>query len=279
MLKRRFATIDIGQVHYRTAGEEHRGNGRRPLILMHASPFPGRALSPLTEAMGTTRRAIAPDNLGQGDSCAPQHPSPTIEYFGDKLVAFLDALGIAEADLYGTHTGGHTVMDVALRYPKRVHKLILDGIGILRPELTRSYVAHLREAPPFDFTGAQMMWSFQTARDMLTFFPYYERDTAHRRVRDLPPALDIHARALELLRRRDTFHLAYIAAFQANPGGRKYSALKVPTLYTAAAMDAIEGGFEETAAMIPGVEVYRYPQTSAVDYAAGAIKFAAWLDS
>jgi hypothetical protein len=54
MLKRRFATIDFGQVHYRTAGEEFRGR-KRPLILMHASPFPGRALNPLTEAMGRTR--------------------------------------------------------------------------------------------------------------------------------------------------------------------------------------------------------------------------------
>jgi pimeloyl-ACP methyl ester carboxylesterase len=195
------------------------------------------------------------------------------------LVALLDGLQIEQADLYGTHTGGHTVMDVALRYPKRVHRLILDGIGIMAEPFVRAYVAHLKEPPPFDYSGSQMMWAFQTARDMATFFPYFVRDGAHRRVRDMMPAAELHSRALDLLRTCASYHKAYIAAFEANPGGRKYPLLEVPTLYTAAAMDAIEGGFEETARLIPGVEVYRYPQGPVVDYAAGAPKFATWLDA
>ncbi|MBM3504764.1 MAG: hypothetical protein FJX65_12920 [Alphaproteobacteria bacterium] len=280
MVKRRFASIDIGQVHYWTAGEEHRGSAKPPLVLLHASPFSGRSLNALTEPMGQSRWAIAPDHLGQGDSCAPTLAEPPVEYFSDKMIAFFDALGIAAADLYGTHTGAHVAIDIAIRHPKRVRRLILDGVGLPNETLKNEYVAHLRERPPFDYTGAQMMWAFQTAQDLYLFFPYYDRDTVHRRKRDMGSPSDLHRRALELLRNLRTYHQAYIAAFEANPGGRKYPLIPQPVLYTVAAMDGSAAAFDQVAKMIANCTARRYPEGAiAGDYGAAAPMFRDWLDS
>ena len=39
MIKRRFATIDIGQIHYWTAGEDKREGAHPPLVLCMPHPF------------------------------------------------------------------------------------------------------------------------------------------------------------------------------------------------------------------------------------------------
>jgi len=72
LIKRRFATIDLGQIHYWTAGEGKRDGGRQPIVLLHASPYSARTLNVLTEAMGRSRWAIgiAGDRSPRAEECA-----------------------------------------------------------------------------------------------------------------------------------------------------------------------------------------------------------------
>ena len=100
-IRRRFADIDIGQMHYYTAGEGQ--SERPPVCLMGPSPWSAKWLAPLVADLGETRWAIAPDTLGQGDSCPPPEgaeiPVPT--------VLTLAAADTAETDM----------ADVAARIP------------------------------------------------------------------------------------------------------------------------------------------------------------------
>lgn len=279
-IKRRFARIDLGQVHYYTAGEALAGNGKRPAVLMHASPFAARTLNPLTDALGQGRWTLAPDNLGQGDSCAPDTDDPDIGYFGDAMVRLLDALDIDKADLYGTHTGAHTAMDVAIRHPDRVGKLILDGIGLPPRALKDDYIAHLRETPPYDYTGSQYLWAFNVIKDMFIWFPYYRRDAEHRRDRDVPAADDLHDRTLDLLKNMFSYHKAYIAAFDNNEGGKRFPDIPVPTLLTAAGGDISGGAMAEVAKMIPNCTQKNYPVgVQPGDVGPAAAMFVEWLDA
>ncbi len=278
-IKRRFAAIDLGQVHYYTAGEALAGNGKRPAVLMHASPFAARTLNPLTAQLGQSRWALAPDNLGQGDSCAPNTDKPEIGYFGDAMVRLLDSLKIERADLYGTHTGAHTAMDVAIRHPDRVGKLILDGIGLPPRELKDDYIAHLRETPPYDYTGSQYLWAFNVIKDMFIWFPYYRRDAAHRRNRDVPDANDLHDRTLDLLKNLFSYHKAYIAAFDNNEDGKKFPDIPVPTLLTAAEGDISGAAMGAVAKMIPHCTQKNYPPgVQPGDVGPAATMFVDWLD-
>ena len=279
-IKRRFVRIDLGQVHYYTGGEALAGNGKNPAILMHASPFAARTLNPLTETLGHGRWTLAPDNLGQGDSCAPDTDNPDISYFGDAMMRTLDALKIDKADLYGTHTGAHTAMDMAIRYPDRVGKLILDGIGLPPRDLKDDYIAHLRETPPYDYSGAQYLWAFTVIKDMFIWFPYYRRDAEHRRDRDVPDADDLHDRTLDLLKNMFSYHKAYIAAFDNNEDGERFPDIAVPTLLTAAEGDISGAAMGEVAKMIPNCTQQNYPSgVHPGDVGPAAAMFVKWLDA
>lgn len=260
IIRRRFANISDGQIHYYTANEEAKNNEFNPVILLTASPFSARVLSPIITEVSNTRWCVAPDHLGQGDSCSPLNQSPDIEYFGKKLIEFLDNLEISKADFYGTHTGAHFAMEIGIKYPDRIGKLILDGIGIPSEDLKIKYIDNLLKPVPIDLNGSQWLWAFQTIKDMYCFFPYFERDSLHRRIRDLPSIDELHDRTMDLLKNISSYHLAYIAAFRNNANGELFPLIQVPTLLTGASKDVSIDAFSRVAKLIPDCDAIPYPE-------------------
>ncbi len=247
-VRRRFADIDIGQMHYYSAGEAR--SQRLPVCLMGPSPWSARWLAPLLSDLGTSRWAIAPDTLGQGDSCPPPQGAD-IAYLADATVKMLDAIGVSRCDVFGMHTGGHIAMEMAIRHPDRVRRLVLEGIGIPPQEMKDEYTRHILETPRPDAYGTHFMWAFNMNRDMFLFFPYYKKDLAHRRSREIPNADELHERALDLLKNIQTYHHAYIAAWANNAGGCRFPEIPVPTMLTVAAADTAKTDMADVAAMIP----------------------------
>ncbi|WP_322513293.1 alpha/beta hydrolase [Chloroflexus sp.] len=88
---------------------------------------------------------LAPDLAGFGDS---QHPDPPpgdirrwMRLWVDQMLALLDTLGIAQADLVGNSMGGAVALHLLLEAPQRFRRVVLMGaIGApcrLTPELDR----------------------------------------------------------------------------------------------------------------------------------------------
>ncbi|KZB79811.1 alpha/beta fold hydrolase [Amycolatopsis regifaucium] len=75
-------------------------------------------------ARGDFPSTITMDYRGTGASDAPDVPYSTTG-FADDVIAVLDGLGVAEADVYGTSMGGRVAQWVAARYPGRVRRLVL----------------------------------------------------------------------------------------------------------------------------------------------------------
>ena len=105
-VRRGFADIAEGQMHYRTCGPD---NGP-VLVMLHGSPLSAHSVVPLMKEMGKTFRVIAPDMLGNGDSSAPQKIPVTIPYLSDAMTRAMDSLGLREYYLYGYHTGGNLAL-------------------------------------------------------------------------------------------------------------------------------------------------------------------------
>jgi pimeloyl-ACP methyl ester carboxylesterase len=63
-IKRGFADVAHGQMHYRQAGVGV------PLLTLHASPGSSRQLMPLIADLAAGAQVIAPDTPGNGDSPA-----------------------------------------------------------------------------------------------------------------------------------------------------------------------------------------------------------------
>lgn len=114
--------MDI-QLHY-----IERGSGK-PLILLHGNGESGEYFTHQIEYFSKSRRVIAPDTRGHGQS--PRGTAPfSIRQFAEDLRDFMDGLSIQRADILGFSDGGNIALVFAVRYPERVDRLIVDGANL-----------------------------------------------------------------------------------------------------------------------------------------------------
>lgn len=254
-IERSFVRIAEGQMHYRACGG---GNGTAeapPLIMLHAAPYSARTLEPLMREIAKSRRVIAPDLPGTGDSEPLAQAAPTIADYADALGRTLEALEIETADIYGAHTGGTVGTELAIAQPHRVRRLIIDGIGLYTPEFQAEIVANYAPEIEPDQIGSHIHWAWHFVRDHSFFFPWYMRDAEHRSAGGLAPADAMHANVVDLLKNIRTYHHAFRATF-AHPKRERLPLVALPTLFIGRAGAA---AVEEAAGLVPGSELAILP--------------------
>jgi pimeloyl-ACP methyl ester carboxylesterase len=111
---------------------------------------------PLLEPLAATRQVIAVELQGHGHT-ADTDRAMTIEALAGDVVALLDHLGIAKADVFGFSLGGLVACAVALGAPARVGKLIIASADGHRPPG--------RESVPLDDERMPTPADFQAMRD------------------------------------------------------------------------------------------------------------------
>jgi 4,5:9,10-diseco-3-hydroxy-5,9,17-trioxoandrosta-1(10),2-diene-4-oate hydrolase len=85
------------------------------------------------------RRVYAPDLPGFGRSEKPR-ARYGIPYFARVLDRYLEGRRLASADVVGTSLGGRIALELALKYPERVRKLVLvNALGLGRPRVQLHY--------------------------------------------------------------------------------------------------------------------------------------------
>jgi 2-hydroxymuconate-semialdehyde hydrolase len=77
--------------------------------------------------LARSQRVIAPDMVGFGFTERPAGFVYGMDAWVQQAVDFLDALGIAQADLVGNSFGGGLSLALAIRHPHRVRRLVLMG--------------------------------------------------------------------------------------------------------------------------------------------------------
>jgi pimeloyl-ACP methyl ester carboxylesterase len=111
---------------------EIRGRGK-PLVLLHGGVHTiDLTFGPLLEPLAAGRQVIAVEFQGHGHTADTGRPM-TIEALAGDVVALLDQLGIAEADLFGFSLGGLVACAVAVGAPDRVGRLIIASADPHRP--------------------------------------------------------------------------------------------------------------------------------------------------
>jgi pimeloyl-ACP methyl ester carboxylesterase len=245
-VKRAFADIAEGQVHY-WHGQPHRFRySDTPLVFLHPGPGTARHQVPLLNVLSESVHVIAPDIMGMGDSApVPDHlASPGLDYFADAVWRCLDGLGVSHCFLMGSSLGGRTAVEMALQQPARVKGLVLNRIMMIGgDDLGEMKDKHAPEVPP-DQSGAYIWFVWNRMRDLITYFPWFKRDAAHMRKVDLPSAELLHVSFIEHIKMCATSHKAFTAYWN-YPIAEKLKGLSVPVLCRA-----------ETAAFIPGAKTW-----------------------
>jgi 3-oxoadipate enol-lactonase len=109
-------TIDGRRLAYEETG------GMAPLLLVHGFPLDHSSWAPQLEVFGRTRRVLAPDLAGFGDS---EGGHDSLEAHADDLARLLDHLGVPRVVLAGLSMGGYIALAMWRRHPERIAGLVL----------------------------------------------------------------------------------------------------------------------------------------------------------
>lgn len=128
-----------GSVAYLRAGQG------APVVLIHGVGMNADVWRPQVRVLAAHHDVISMDMPGHGESTLPPDPA-RLEDYGEAVVGLLDALGIQRAALVGHSMGALVAMQVALRHPARVTRLVaMNAVFCRPPELKRAVEARADE--------------------------------------------------------------------------------------------------------------------------------------
>ncbi len=100
--------------------------GSIPVVLVHGLVVSGRYMVPLLDELARSHAVYAPDLPGFGRSEGPAH-APDVEGLADALAAWMRAVGLSGAALVGNSMGCQVTVELALRHPELVERVVLQG--------------------------------------------------------------------------------------------------------------------------------------------------------
>jgi pimeloyl-ACP methyl ester carboxylesterase len=154
-----YAPVNGLQMYY-----EIHGAGA-PLVLLHGAFGAIDLWGPILTTLAETHQVIAVEFQGHGHTADIIERPLGYEQLADDVAALTAHLGIAQADVVGYSMGGTTGLQLAIRHPELVRKLVavspnyrsdgyypelLAGLQMLSPEIftgTPEEAAYLRHAP------------------------------------------------------------------------------------------------------------------------------------
>jgi pimeloyl-ACP methyl ester carboxylesterase len=127
-----YAAVNGLELYY-----EVHGTGQ-PLVLLHGAYMTIDAMGEVVPALAETRQVIAVELQGHGRTADIDRPL-TYEQMADDTAALLRHLGIEQADVFGFSMGGGVALQVAVRHPDVVRKLVVASASYtsdgMHPEL------------------------------------------------------------------------------------------------------------------------------------------------
>ncbi|MBV1878472.1 MAG: alpha/beta hydrolase [Pseudomonadales bacterium] len=112
-------------LYFETYGENNHAGTQ--VLVMHGGTAFLETMHHQIRALAKTHRVIAPDSRAHGRSTdAPDVPISYTQ-MADDMVDLLDYLDIKQVDIFGWSDGGNIGIDMAIRYPDRVNRLVTFG--------------------------------------------------------------------------------------------------------------------------------------------------------
>jgi pimeloyl-ACP methyl ester carboxylesterase len=166
---------------------EIHGTGQ-PLVLLHgAFSAIGTSFENVLPELAETRQVIAFEMQAHGRTADIDRPL-SMEQMADDTAAALRHLGIERADVFGYSMGGGIALQVAIRHPEVVRKLVLASVAYKGSGVHPGLMEGLAEMKPEMMFGSP--WHEEYTRiaprpeDFATLFA--KKTQMDREVRDLP---------------------------------------------------------------------------------------------
>src|SRR2546430_3112498 len=179
---------------------EIHGTGK-PLVLLHGGLATidvlfGQLLPPLAQA----RQVIAVELQAHGHTADIDRPL-TFEQMADDIAALLQQLGIEKADLFGWSMGAGIALQIAIRHPEVVRKLVLASVTYNRNGFYPELLAGLETSKPEDLAGSPFQEEYKRSAPKPQEWPrlFAKVNQLDREVQDWPPEVIQSIKAPTLL--------------------------------------------------------------------------------
>lgn len=136
-VKSGYAQLGPLRMYYEVHGEGE------PLLILHGGGSTIRTtFGAILPELARTRRIIAPEQQGHGHTADVDRPL-TYRQMANDTAALLRQLGIRQVDVLGFSYGGCVAVELAIRHPELVRRLVAASVyyrrDAIRPELRRSF--------------------------------------------------------------------------------------------------------------------------------------------
>jgi pimeloyl-ACP methyl ester carboxylesterase len=159
-----------------------------PLLLLHGAYMTIDAMGPLLPGLARRHRVITVEQQGHGHTADIDRPI-TYEQMADDSAALLGHLGVDRADVLGYSMGGGIALQLAIRHPERVRRLVVASASYTSDGMQAAALEMFPSITPELFAGSPI-------------------EEAYRRTAPNP---DDFPRLVEKLRRLDTTPFAWSA--------------------------------------------------------------------
>lgn len=149
-----------GQIHYR----KWPGNSSStpPLMCLAPSPYSSVSYKTLAPLLAIRNDVIAPDYPGYGGSTPCPKDATITDYANAVQTVAKNASPEQPVDILGFHTGCLVAVEMALKYPERVNRLVLIDIPYFDPDTRARLLTKMATPTPIE-SDIQMLakaWDF-----------------------------------------------------------------------------------------------------------------------
>jgi pimeloyl-ACP methyl ester carboxylesterase len=115
-------TVNGMQMYYEVSGAGD------PLVVLHGAYMNIPSMGAIIPMLAKTHKVYAVELQGHGRTTDIARPI-TYQNLADDVAAFMDAVGLAKADVFGYSMGAAAALQVAIRHPAKVNKLVAASAG------------------------------------------------------------------------------------------------------------------------------------------------------
>jgi pimeloyl-ACP methyl ester carboxylesterase len=110
------------QVYYEVSGEGH------PLVVLHGAYMNIPSMGAIIPRLAENHKVYALEFQGHGRTTDIDRPI-TYPNLADDVAAFMDTIGLQKADVFGYSMGAVTGLQLAIRHPEKVSKLVAASVA------------------------------------------------------------------------------------------------------------------------------------------------------
>ena len=149
-----YAPVNDLDMYYEVHGEGP------PLVLLHGAYMTADMMGPLTEELAAIRRVIVPELQAHGRTADVDRPLG-YEQLADDTAALIGQLELEQADVVGFSMGGGVALQLTIRHPALVRRLVIISAGFRSDAMLPEALALFPSITPEMFAGSPVATEYR----------------------------------------------------------------------------------------------------------------------